>query len=244
MKTTTIFKTLAPVDLKNVQRDSLLLWIPLLPLILALLLRVAVPELAAFLYAEVAFDLVPYYPLLMSSFVLLVPSLVGMIIGFLLLDERDEQILTALLVTPMPLDGYLLYRISLPMILGTLMTLISYPLAGLTPLPFLDLLIISLLGSITAPLLALFLAAFAQNKVAGFAMAKMGNGILMIPTVSYFIDSNWQLLAGIVPAYWPAKAFWLAAAGESYWLYAVVGLVVNLLALWMLLRRFKRVVYR
>ena len=41
----------------------------------------------------------------------------------------------------------------------------------------LDLLIISLLGSITAPLLALFLAAFAENKVAGFILERSMEGL-------------------------------------------------------------------
>lgn len=244
MKTLTLFKTLGPVDFKNVRRDSLLIWIPLMPLMLALLLRVAAPELAVFLDARFAFDFTPYYPLLMSTFVVLAPVTVGMIVGFLLLDERDDQVLTALLVTPMPLGSYLLYRISVPILLGCATTLIGYPLAALTPVAFFDLLVVALLGSLSAPLVALFLASCAPNKVAGFALLKLLNAINMLPVAAFFIDSRWQLLAGIVPAYWPLKVFWLAAAGQGYGPYLVTGLAVNLLALALLLRRFQTVVHR
>lgn len=244
MKTLTILQTLGPVDLKNVRRDSLLIWISLLPLGMALIIRIGVPEVARLLHTQWGFDLTPYYPLIMSNFVLLASATVGMVIGFLLLDERDDHMLTALLVTPMPLDGYVLYRISMPMILGLIMTLIGYPIAGLTPISLIDLLAVAALGSITGPLTALFLASFAENKVAGFALAKLLNAVGMVPVAAFFVKSDWQLLAGIVPAYWPLKVFWLAAEGTRYWAYFVAGLVINLVALALLLKRFKMVIHR
>ncbi len=52
------------------------------------------------------------------------------------------------------------------------------------------------------------------------------------------------MLAGIIPTYWPMKVVWLAAAGEPYAWYAVVGLGVNLTVLYLLLRRFNTVLHR
>jgi fluoroquinolone transport system permease protein len=46
----------------------------------------------------------------MSFLVVVMPALVGMVIGFLLLDQRDDQTLAALQVTPLTLNGYLIYR--------------------------------------------------------------------------------------------------------------------------------------
>ena len=54
-----------------------------------------------------------------------------MVLGFLLLDQRDDQTLTALQVTPLSLNGYLAYRISLPMLISLVTTLLMVPLAGL-----------------------------------------------------------------------------------------------------------------
>ena len=244
MKTLTIFKTLGPIDLKNVRRDSLLLWLPLIPIIQALGIRSGVPIVAAALQQHLGFDLTPYYPLIMGAFVLESPITTGVIVGFLLLDERDSHMLTALLVTPMPLSGYFLYRISIPVLLGVTTMLIGFPIAGLTPLPFGHLLVVASLGSLIGPQVALFLAAFAENKVAGFAMFKFLNSLLFIPIVAFFLPGNWQLLAGFLSPFWPLKVFWLAAQGQSYWPFLLAGLLVNLITLMLLLQRFQKVVHR
>ncbi|MFN8373783.1 MAG: hypothetical protein U0694_13025 [Anaerolineae bacterium] len=244
MKTIGLFRTLIPLDMKNIRRDALLLWIPLIPVVMALTLRYAIPPLAAFLAQQFNFDLTMYYTLIMSGFLAMTPTMVGMVVGFLLLDERDDRTMTALLVTPLPPGFYLFYRLSLPMMLSFIMTLIGYFIAGLQALPLGDLLVLSLLASFTAPLVALFLAGFSENKVAGMAMLKMLNGISILPMVAYFFDSPLQMLAGIIPTYWTLKAYWLAAQGMNYTVVYVLGIVAHSVALMLLLARFRRVLYR
>lgn len=239
-----IFRTLGPVDLKNIQRDALLLWVPLLPLLLGLALRYIAPALGAMLARETDFDLTTLYPLLMSGFLMTTPIVVGMVIGFLLLDERDDQTLTALLVTPLPVTGYLAYRLLAPAVVGFVMSLVAFPIAGLVTLPLGELIAIAAVGALVAPMMALFLAAFAENKVAGFALVKFANLIILVPSIAFFVQSDWQVLAGIVPTYWAMKALWVALDGGSAWPYLAAGLVVNLLALWLLVRRFRTVLYR
>ena len=240
-----IYRSLGPVDMKNIRRDSLLMWIPLLPFVMALMLRLAIPKLTIWADAEFGVDMTSIYPLLMSSFVMLVPLLAGMMTGFLLLDERDDRVLTALLVTPLPLRGYLFYRLSLPMLLGVIMTIISYPIAGLIPMSLGNLIVVSLMMSFSAPILALVLATLASNKVVGFTVMKMVNGVMMIPMLAFFIDSAWANLAGIIPAYWGLKVFWLIAEGDSnYGVYALIGIIANVIVLWWLLRQFQRVLHR
>ena len=92
--------------------------------------------------------------------------------------------------------------------------------------------------------MALFLASFTENKVTGFAMMKLMNAVQILPVVAYFVPLPAQLLFGIVPAYWPMKMVWLAADGRPYGVYLVAGLVVNVAAVGLLLRRFDRVVHR
>lgn len=232
-----LYRTIGPVDVKNVWRDDLLGWIVAVPFIVALLLRTGVPPLTGWLHQEWVFDLRPYYELLMSFFVLLAPAMSGMVIGFLLLDERDERTLRALLVTPVPLASYLSYRLSLPLIFGFLVTVVGYPLAGLAPIPAWDLVLVALLASLTAPATALFLAVFATNKVAGFAWVKILNSINMLPVAAYFVTEPWQLIAGVVPAYWPMKMLWQITSGQGYAVYALIGLAVNAAVLILLLRR-------
>jgi fluoroquinolone transport system permease protein len=245
MKVSSYFTALGPIDLKNLRRDPLLVWLPVVPLFPALLVRWGVPPLAAWLETEFDFALVPYYPLIMSFLAVLTPSFAGMITGFLLLDERDDRTLTALLVTPLSLNGYLTYRMGAPLLLGSVMTLLVLPLAGLISLPFAQTVAVVLLGALIAPLLALFLAAFAENKVVGFALMKTLNGILILPAVAYLAPANWQWAAGLIPTFWPLKTYWLAAESSgAFWPAIAAGLAINLIAVYFLLQRFHRVLHR
>lgn len=244
MRGLTLLVRLGPVDLKNIRRDPLLFWVPVFPLLLALVIRWGVPPLAATVAASTGFDLAAWYPLLMSCFVVMMPGLIGTVTGFLLLDERDDGVLSAILVTPVSSGAYVGYRVATPLAVGFVATMLTYPLAGLTPLPVADLAAAALLGSFGAPFMALYLASFAENKVTGFAMMKLMNAVQILPVVGYFMPMPAQLLIGVLPSYWPMKVVWLAAAGRPYGAYVAAGLVVNAIAVAALMKRFDRVVHR
>ena len=91
--------------------------------------------------------------------------------------------------------------------------------------------------------MALILAVFAANKVEGLALMK-GLAVFMLgPLAAYFMDSGWQVLAGIVPTYWPAKAFWVAAEGGNFWPYVLAGAAYDLMLIALLLHRFREKVF-
>jgi fluoroquinolone transport system permease protein len=231
-------------DSRLLWRDPLLGWVLLLPVGLALLLRVLVPKASEVLLAAGGFDLAPYYALIMGGYLMTAPGIVGMVIGFLLLDERDARTLTALRVTPLSIRRYLGYRIALPLLVGTVSTLVGYPVIGITPLPLTPLLAIALVAGLSAPLLALVLATAAPNKVAGFAVVKVLNGVNLLPIAAFFLPVPLQYAAGVLPTYWPMRAFWSAAAGEEYVVYlgigAIVGAFALVLAAWLFDRRLLR----
>lgn len=234
-----LYRSLAPVDLLNVRRDPLLAWIGILPFVLALAYRL-VPLLRDTLLARYAFDLQPYYTLIASSFVGAAPGISGMIAGFLLLDERDDGVLTAIAVTPVAPAAYVAYRISAPLLAGFVTTVAAYPIIGFAPLAFHDLLAISAVAALSAPFTALFLATFAQNKVAGFAIVKVLNLIGLAPIAAWFVAEPQQWIAGIVPSYWAMKMFWLAVEGRSYASHALAGFAVTAVILAALMRLFRR----
>ncbi|MFN2442322.1 MAG: ABC transporter [Thermoanaerobaculia bacterium] len=234
-----LLRKLGPLDVRNIRRDPLLVWVALLPPALALIYGLLVPRLRELLLHEFQFDLAPFYPLIMSTFVTAAPGMIGMVIGFLLLDERDDGVLTAIGVTAVGPADYLAYRLSVPMIAGWLMTVACYPLAGLAPLPLVDLVAIAAVAALSAPIVALFLATFAENKVSGFAMVKVSNTINMAPVAAWFFDPPLQWIVGIVPAYWPMKMLWLAAERERYAAYAAAGVAVNILVMLWFMRRFR-----
>lgn len=118
MNLTTIFRSLGPIDLRSIRRDSLTSWMIFLPVLLALVMRWGVPAITTRLMEQYNFDLVQYYPVLLAYFFVgMCPMVFGAVIGFLLLDEKDDRTLTALQVTPLPLNSYILYRVAVPILL-------------------------------------------------------------------------------------------------------------------------------
>ncbi len=237
-----VFRALGPVDVRSILRDSLLRWMLIIPLLPAMIVRWGIPELTDWLVKAYSFDLVPYYSLIMSFFVLFIPTLVGVVIGFVLLDERDDRTLTALRVTPLQITDYLAYRISAPVIVSILLTMVAFPIAGLVTVPTLPLLAITIMASIEAPIFALLLAVFARNKVVGLALYKGFSIFYFAPLAVFFIQTKWQLLAGLFPTYWPVKTFWLAVSGNADWIvYLLAGFAMHGLVLWLLLKQFQKI---
>ena len=233
------YRALARADLRNIARDPLLLWIGALPFFLALFFRLA-PLLRDILLARFAFDLATYYPLIASAFLTSAPGIAGMVVGFLLLDERDDGVLMAIAVTPLHPAAYLAYRVAAPLLVGFATTVVAYPLLGFVALPAGDLVAVAAVAAMTAPVTALFLAIFAENKVSGFAVVKILNVVGIAPVAAWFVDEPLQWLAGIVPSYWPMKMLWLAADGRPYGSYALTGVAVTCVVLALLSRIFRR----
>jgi fluoroquinolone transport system permease protein len=247
MQLTTLRK-IGTSDLKLIRRDSFLVWLAIVPIFLGLLFRWLVPwvtALAAPHFPEIV--LTDYYALVVSAlFILLTPMMAGLVIGFLLLDERDDGVLMALLVTPRPLSHHLLYRMTLMMGLSVAQTIIAVPLTGLVELSPVELVAVALVASLLAPIIALYLVTFAENKVEGMAQLKMLSSFNAVVFVAYFVPEPWQFLCGLVPVYWPAKAFWQIFYGANpglFWLYLLIGLVMLLATVKLLLDAFYRRTY-
>ena len=234
-----VLRTLIATDARLLWRDPLLIWMTAVPLGMALLIRVVVRSVVE-LVPEAASVLPQYHALIMGGYLMTAPGMIGFVIGFLLLDERDAGTIRALRVTPLPFRNYLLYRLFGPLLIGTAATIVGYPLTQLAPMPLATLLPIAAVGAIAAPMLAFALGAFASNKVAGFAVVKILNAVNLLPIAAFFIAMPWQLGAGILPTYWPMRALWSAAAGEPYVGYLGAGLLAGGLVIVVLAALFDR----
>jgi fluoroquinolone transport system permease protein len=236
-------RALSAADLRNIQRDSLVQFVLIYPLLLGIVMRWLIPFVEEGLVGR--FDLAAHYDLLAGFFgLLIVPALVGIAFGFLLLDEKDDRTLTALQVTPLSAGMYLLYRLALPVLVSLISVFIVIPVMNIVEVRSWQLLPMVLVAAMEAPIFALLLATLAGNKVQGLALMKAMGIFLIIPFVSWFVPEPWQWLMGILPTYWPVKAFWVMQSGGNHWLILLVGIVYHALLLWLLIRRFFLVAYR
>lgn len=238
-----VVRTLAGVDALQVRRDPLLRWVVAVPLLIAMAARAVLPVLLARLEARVNLPLVTWYdPIMGVALLLLIPMLVGMVTGFLLLDQRDDRTLAALQVTPLPLRTYVAFRLAAPLVVSVAMTLLALPLAGVgAPAP-LPLLVVTLAASPAAPLYAMVLAAFAANKVQGFALIKVVGAITTLPAFALFMAEPGSLLLAIVPTWWPTRLYWALTGADTgpAWLFAIGSVIYAGVLLVILWRRFMR----
>lgn len=230
---------LSVADFKSIARESTLLLVLFGPLALLFFLRFGVPQLASVVERQFAVDLAEYH-LFIFAFMSLIPSMLfGMIAGFIMLDDRDQDIVAFITVTPLRKSGYFAYKLLSLTLLSFGFFFVFAAFAGLVRLPFIEAVMLAIVIALEAPLIALFLAAFAENKVEGLALSKALGVIYAGPFVAFFMASDWQFAAGLLPPFWIAKAYLHAIAGDAlFWLYSAVGLLWHLLAIGWLLKRF------
>ncbi|MDC8980715.1 fluoroquinolone transporter permease [Mycobacterium marinum] len=228
-------------DIRGTYREPLLVMIVVAPVIWTSAVALLTPRVTTMLADRNGFDLRPYYPLILTAFLLLTSIIiVGGLAAFLVLDEVDAGTLAALRVTPVPLSTFFVYRAATVMVVTTIYVVATLSLSGILELRLLPSLIpIGLLAGLSAVVTLLLILAVANNKIQGLAAVRaLGMLIAGLPCLPWFIHSNWNFVFAVLPPYWPAKAFWLASDHATWWPYLVVGSAYNLALAWALFRRF------
>jgi hypothetical protein len=245
---------IATADLRQVWREPLLVLLVFMPLLIAFLYRFVLPDPAQLLglargpldpelerHRALLLKLAEASgPVLMAIFIGMAPGMVGGVFGLLLADERDERTLSVVRVMPARFARVLAVRLAVPCILSLVVTVASYPIAGLAPLSMTTVAVIATGGILLAPLTALAIGAFAANKVTALALLRVISAIGVLPVLTWFVSPAEARLAWPVPAYWQMKAFWLALEGRPFgWTLLLCPAIAALLVLG-LYHRFER----
>ncbi len=228
-------------DFKNISRDFMLLFILVSPAIIAIAFSLIIPFADRILAAELGFQLSEHYIFIMAFIIMLVPMMYGMMIGFIILEERDENILSYLFVTPLSKAEYILYRTGFAMVMSTAFNIFILYFLDIVEIRLIQSLPVLLLSTLNAILLVLIILVFAENKVEGFAVTK-GSGLLFVaPIIGYLLESNLRYLAGILPPYWISESFISIYNGQdNYFIYLFIGLIVYSCWIYFLSKKFSK----
>ena len=232
------FRAVLRADGVRIIRDQFLIGMVVYILAVVVALRIALPYITARLSPSV--DLTAYYPLLASYFaVVLGAVLVGTISGMLLLETREERMLDALRVSPMPVGRMLMFEALSAFVTATVIILLMALILGIG-LPSLGVVVVvSMGGAAFAPVVSVALATTARDKVEAFALMKIMGLVALVPVAAWFLPEPWQWAAIVSPPYAATKAWWIAEAGHSGWpLWLALAFVVNGALLAGLIRRF------
>ena len=231
---------LAGSDMRNTVRDTTLLPLLLSPLLLIVVIRFGVPFAAELLAEGIGFELRSYYGLISYFMSAITPFLFGMMFGFLMLEERDEGVITVISITPVSKGGYLSYKLLLPSLLSFAAFLIVGLAIDLGTPRWPRFLASGFLSSLLAPLFALALASYAENRVEGLALAK-GLGLLLLgPFAVYFAPEPWRYAAALIPTSWPAYLSFAETPASYLVAVGLGGLAVHIVLLYLLVGQFRR----
>lgn len=231
---------LVRADALRAGRDPMLMLLATLPLALAATVRLAAPAGLERLPPTMDAGVVASWTT--AVLLLLTPLMFGFVIGLMLLDERDDGVLTAVALTPVGKTGFLGYRMATPIAWSSIAAVLVTVLPGLASFGPAQLAVLAVLAGLQAPLLALFLAAFAADKVRGMALGKVGTVLVGVGTVAVLAPAPWRWLATPSPHFWLARLTIGGGPGAgvaAFWLETAAALAVHLGALWALARLFR-----
>jgi len=228
-------------DLKNIFRDKMYIFILFAPILMGFAFKIIISFLETILLNEVAFHLSPYYLLIVSFVIIIIPLVSGMLFAFLILEDRDQGIITYLSITPFSKKMYLLYRLSISYFISFISVLFAFYNLHLIEVKFIFLLPILIMASFGGPLIVLLITTFANNKVQGFAFAKALSIFYLIPLSVYFINSNIKYLFSIFPSFWVYSSLKVIYQGSIiYLLYVTIGISFYFTLMFVLAKKFKK----
>jgi len=236
-----MFLSLLAFEIKNLLRNRMTVVMIFYPLILGgigryLIVNDIMPEEALGLTAMIM--------------VILVGFSYGAVAGFSLLDDRDDQVIVSIRISPVSVDLYIWFKVLFAYTLALLGGFFIIWYGGAIKLSGLDTLLVAALAAMQTPITAFLVNAFAHNKVEGFVTMKAAGFLLLFPIGGFFFLGAEEWLFAIAPPHWAAKAVQramleplidagLVSMNLGFYQYLLLGFVYNSILVALTYRFFK-----
>lgn len=236
-----MLKTIIKSELRNIFRDKMYIFFFLFPVIMGAIGYLLIPYLEENVApGNPSPQIVAMFLILMTGYIF------GAVTGFTLLDDKDDHVLMSLKITPISVKVYVIFKLFISYVFGFAATLIISVATNFLPdTSFWAIILISFVGAMQAPGLALIVNTFAKNKVEGFVTMKMSGLILIVPVLTFFIF-NWQEVFLIfAPGFWPGRMIQMELLPSidtnfTFIVYFILGVIYNLLFLTFMMKIYAK----
>jgi len=225
-----MFKTVVKSELKSIIRDKMNIFFALFPIVLGILGYYVIPIIEdSVVPGNPTPQIVAMFLILMTGYIF------GAITAFTLLDDRDDNVLMSLKITPISVKLYVVIKLIVSYIFGAFATLVLILATGfLKGSSAGTIIMISLIGALQAPSVALIVNSFARNKVEGFVIMKLSGLILILPVLAFFIQTWKEVFLVFAPGFWPARLIQMELLPQidvnfTFAVYFIIGIVYNIL---------------
>ncbi len=223
-------------DFRLVFRDNSLKIFILLPLLNLPAIRYAMPYIAE-LY-PVTKD---YLNIILMLATMQGSIAFGFIYSMVLVDEKDTQVAKVYGILPVSQFWFVVFRLIPPFILSLISTFLLLSVEPFYGLPVVSNFIYSALAALTAPLMILFIAVAAANKIEAMTWQKLFNMPLFLPVLSFFAPGVFSFLFAIFPAFWAYQALNLLIEQKGrFWIYLSIGFIYNSFLIVLMIKKFTR----
>ncbi len=206
-------------DIKNTFRDPTLILIFFVPLLIVGAIRGGLPYVFELFPGFVQFNKV-----IVSFFGLLSAVLPGLIMSFIFLEEKDLNIFPVLKITPVSISGFIISRMILMIMVGTILSFMVFELNGNFKISMIEAIQSALLSGLTTPIMILLISRYAKNKIEGLTFSKGALLIIAIPCAVFFLDTPFEKLLCVFPS------FWLFALFDSHFSVAIFFIGIGVLS--------------
>lgn len=184
-------------EFKNVVRERMTVFMLVYPVILGVIGRILIEQ--EIVHGQ-GIGLTAMLLTLITGF------LFGAMAGFSLLDDRDDQVLESIQISPINVEWYIWFKVMFAFILAIFAGFFMIWFTNVLDMSGGQILLVSTLAALQVPISAFFINAFAKNKVEGFVTMK-GSGFLMIfPVAGFFFLDAVEWAFAFAPGHWVAKA--------------------------------------
>lgn len=175
------------------------------PIPTIILLKLVIMYAYPVIYEYFLIDLSIYNNYILAAAMAFSPVILGIVVGFMMIDERDGNIVQLMAVTPLGRSGYIVNRLFLAVMAAIIYALLSVLFLDIISVPFITICFMALLMGALTVIFALVLYTFADNKVKGLAYAK-GLNIIVLFTFADIIDESWmKIVSFLVPTSWTVR---------------------------------------
>jgi hypothetical protein len=167
----------------------------------------------------------------------------GFITSFIILDEKDENVLQVIRILPISPFYFIVYRLLFATVFSTLGAFLMINLGGIAYPGLLNSLLLSIQYGLTAPFITLIVATYANNKIEGMAFFKGVDLVLLLPILSFFLAGYVEFIFAVIPAFWTYHLYDASLNDGNTIAFFLAGLAVYGLVIATMFFQFKKRVF-
>jgi fluoroquinolone transport system permease protein len=189
-------------DIRQIMRDSVMVTLMMAPLLVIVVFKLMLVFLVPVVESKTTLDIALWHPWIMAFVLLLNSGMLGIVTGFMMLDDKDGNISELMSVTPLGRSGYLLNRLSLVSGMSVVYTVFAYFAMGMFRLQPGTVFLLAFLLAVYSAIIGLVLFSGAENKVKGLTFSKALNIFILFAFADLFALKWFTVAAWFFPPYW------------------------------------------